>query len=125
MGQNQSTNPKYRQAIIGFIICASVLVSLFTGAIIYFRLHHAKLQSTLKAGAHVGWSEQKVIEHLGEPLATVTSLADAPGVYSGGYFPVPTRKVSNKLLVFQKEVCRIYVYIDKDNKVEFTQLSRT
>jgi hypothetical protein len=86
-------------------------------------MYHTKIPRMLTNGAQIGWSEQKIVSTLGQPDLITTSLTAIYDITE--YAPVPTRKVGSRLLIYQRVTYRMYVYIDKDNKVEFTQLSRT
>jgi|GEM_PF-4783640 len=114
--------------IIGYTILTAFLIimalnalSIFAG--IYRHTRDFNEKDKLTKGAQIGWSEQKVIESLGKPALEVDSLDKV--IDKRSWLPIPTRKVSYKLLAFNLTFWRIYVYIDKDNNVEFTQLSRT
>ena len=105
------------------LVTVAYILGLIMTVNICKNMYHTKIPRILTNGAQIGWSEQKVISTLGKPDLITTSLTAINDITK--YIPVPTRKVGSRLLIYQRVTYRMYVHVDKDNKVEYTQLSRT
>lgn len=81
-------------------------------------------RDALISGARIGWPENKVVAHLGEPTFIAHKLEDLD-IVTPGWAPIPTRAVTKEVLVYDRMIWRVYVYIDKQNKVEYVLLART
>lgn len=67
----------------------------------------------------IGMSEDQVYDILGKPAMKYEKNTAPKDYYVKGYY-YRKRKITNKVLIYYKALDRIvYVYIDKDKKVEF------
>lgn len=67
----------------------------------------------------IGMSEDQVYDILGKPAMKYEKDTAPEDYYVKGYY-YRKRKITNKVLIYYKSLDRIvYVYIDKDKKVEF------
>jgi len=77
-----------------------------------FKAEYAKLRAV-----QVGWSEEQVIAHLGEPWK-IYMKEDAPENYYVEGWAHKERPITNKVWIYLLDEPIAYVYFDAESKVE-------
>lgn len=119
-------NSNWKIVIFGILSIIVILFLLIMASVLYNNKIRKNEEYSLRKGAKIGWTKKHVIEKSGKPEYVIKSSEELKD-YSegGGWKPVPQREVENEVLIYEQSFVRIYVYIGKDNKVDYIVSART
>lgn len=111
-----------RKLLLRFLT-VGLLVVMAVAAVFYW-ITYIGPRCHLLMGARIGYTESEVIKRLGKPSHVAKSRKEFTGI--GNWEPVPTAPVEKEVLeYYDAPDWKMYVYINRQGKVQKVFLART
>jgi len=126
---NRMNTRNKRIALVIALVLAIALAFLLAfgglewGGGVYRESVLARTRRALVDGVTVGMTRAEVIRRLGRPENVARSRGEFERTAS--YVPVPTRQVEKEVLEYYSFVWKLYVYIDRRDRVTALEVART
>jgi len=118
------TTEKLTNGILTIVV--TLMAAFMLAALAFFfipRIIMSNEHRELANGAVIGSTKGQVVARLGNPKYQVKSLKEVPDIAS--WQPPPSKPVENEVYIYQRTFWRIYIYIDINGRVQYTELART